>query len=94
MRMLVARIFRDRIGEHVSGNVVAIKPFGLVVQMAGTGATGTIASDSLPHGPYRMERQGQELVGNRHTYSVGDFLEATVTGTNEDLGRVDLLLRD
>jgi len=93
MRMLVARIFRDRIGEHVSGNVVAIKPFGLVVQMAGTGATGTIASDSLPHGPYRMERHGQELVGNRHTYSVGDFLEATVTGTNEDLGRVDLILR-
>ena len=92
MRMLVARIFRERIGEVVEGNVVAIKPFGLVMQMAGTGATGTIASESLPHGPYRVERHGQELVGGRHTYAVGDYLEAKVVNTNEDLGRVDLEL--
>ena len=92
MRMLVARIFRERIGEVVEGNVVAIKAFGLVLQMAGTGATGTIASETLPHGPYRVERHGQELVGARHSYAVGDFLEAKVVNTNEDLGRVDLEL--
>ncbi|MBN9417642.1 ribonuclease R [bacterium SCN 62-11] len=92
MRMLVARIFRERIGEVVEGNVVAIKPFGLVLQMSGTGATGTIASESLPDGPYRVERHGQQLVGARDTFAVGDYLEARVVNTNEDLGRVDLEL--
>lgn len=94
MRMLVARIFRERIGEVVEGNVVAIKPFGLVVQMVGTGATGTIATESLPGGPYRVERHGQELVGAKRTFAVGDSLEARVLSTNEDLGRVDLELLD
>jgi ribonuclease R len=92
MRMLVARIFRERIGEVVEGNVVAIKPFGLVLQMIGTGATGTIASEALPHGPYRVERHGQQLVGARRSYAVGDYLEARVVSTNEDLGRIDLEL--
>ncbi len=41
-RMLVARLFASRVGEELRGNVVAIKPFGLVVQMVGTGATGTV----------------------------------------------------
>ncbi|MBS2038329.1 RNB domain-containing ribonuclease [bacterium] len=91
MRMLVARIFRDRIGEVVEGNVVAIKPFGLVVQMLGTGATGTIATESLPDGPYRVERHGQELVGGQR-FAVGDWVEARVINTNEDLGRVELEL--
>jgi ribonuclease R len=94
MRMLVARIFRERVGEVVEGNVVAIKPFGLVVQMVGTGATGTIAIESLPGGPYRVERHGQELVGERRSFAVGDALEARVLSTNEDLGRVDLELLD
>lgn len=92
MRMLVARIFRERIGEVVEGNVVAIKPFGLVLQMIGTGATGTIASEALPDGPYRVERHGQQLMGARHSYAVGDYLEARVVSTNEDLGRIDLEL--
>ncbi len=47
-RMLVARLFASRIGEHFTGNIVSIKPFGLVVQMVGTGATGTVAMDALP----------------------------------------------
>ena len=87
-RMLIARLFRDRIGEEVRGNIVSIKPFGLVIQMMGTGATGTIASEALPRGPYRME--GQTLVGQQHTYAVGDLVEATVVGANEELGRVEL----
>ena len=41
-RMLVARYFAARVGEEVRGNIVAIKPFGLVLQMIGTGATGVI----------------------------------------------------
>jgi ribonuclease R len=75
-RMVIARLFQNRIGEEVRGNIVAIKPFGLVVQMVGTGATGTIASETL--------------AGRADSFAVGDFVTARVTGANEELGRVDL----
>ncbi len=92
-RMLVARLFADRLGDDVFGNVVALKPFGLVVQMAGTGATGSIAIDSLPGGPFRLDIGAQALVGTGHRFAVGDRVNATVASVNEELGRIDLVLR-
>lgn len=44
VRMLAARLFSARIGEVFRGNVVAIRPFGVVVQLAGMATTGTIAT--------------------------------------------------
>ncbi len=89
-RMLIARLFATRIGEEVRGNIVSVKPFGLVVQMTGTGATGTIATDALPDGPYRVDLLGQSLIGEKRRYSVGDPVRAVISATNEELGRVDL----
>jgi ribonuclease R len=43
VRMLAARLFAGRIGETFRGNVIAIKPFGLVVQLVGMAVTGTVA---------------------------------------------------
>ena len=89
-RMLVARFFSGRIGERVRGNIVAVKPFGLVVQIVGTGATGTIATEALGDGPFRVDLDAQALIGPDETYAVGDPIDASITGTNEELGRVEL----
>ncbi len=91
-RMLIARLFATRIGEEVRGNIVSVKPFGLVVQMTGTGATGTLATDALPDGPYRVDLVEQALIGEKRRYSVGDPVRAVIAATNEELGRVDLAL--
>ena len=91
-RMVVARWFSARIGERVSGNIVAVKPFGLVVQMKGTGATGTVAMDALPEGPYRLEPGGHAASSESRRYGVGEPVEVVIAGANEELGRVDLSL--
>lgn len=91
-RMLIARLFAGRIGEEVRGNIVSVKPFGLVVQMTGTGATGTIAIDALPEGPYRVDLVQQALLGDKRRFSVGDPVRTVVSGANEELGRVELTL--
>jgi ribonuclease R len=89
-RMVVARWFASRVGERVSGNIVAVKPFGLVVQLKGTGATGTVAMDALPEGPYRVEAGGHAAASETRRYVVGEPLEVEIAGANEELGRVDL----
>ena len=93
-RMLIARLFATRIGEEVRGNIVSVKPFGLVVQMTGTGATGTLATDALPDGPYRADLVEQALIGEKRRYAVGDPVRAVIAATNEELGRVDLALAE
>ncbi|XXX75187.1 RNB domain-containing ribonuclease [Sorangium sp. So ce134] len=90
-RMLVARLFASRIGEEIEGNIVSIKPFGLVVQMAESGATGTIALEALPDGPYRIDGAAQALIGASRRYGVGEPIRAAIASTNEELGRVDLV---
>jgi ribonuclease R len=91
-RMLVARLFASRVGERLAGNIVSIKPFGLVVQMKGTGAQGTVAMDVLPEGPYRIAPGGHVLVSETRRYGVGEPLEVVIAATNEGLGRVELTL--
>lgn len=92
-RMIVARWFATRIGERAHGNVVGVKPFGLVVQLQGTGVTGTVAMEALPEGPFKVDSQGFAAVsaGGRR-FSVGDPLEVAVAAANEELGRVELVL--
>lgn len=90
-RMLVARYFAGRVGQVVEGNVVAVKPFGLVVQMTGTGATGTIAADALLGGPYRPDAAFSSLVGAERRYAIGDPVRALIASTSEELGRVELV---
>jgi ribonuclease R len=94
-RMLVARLFAGRVGERLEGNVVSVKAFGLVVQMVGTGATGTVALDALPGGPYRVDLATQAAApsdpkSNGRRYSVGDPVRVEVAGASEELGRVEL----
>jgi ribonuclease R len=91
-RMIVARLFASRVGEREHGNIVGIKPFGLVVQLQGTGVTGTVAMEALPDGPYRTEGEGFALVGPKRRFAVGEQLEVAIAATNEELGRVELSL--
>jgi len=88
--MMVARLFSSRVGERLSGNIASVKPFGLVVQMIGTGTTGTVALDALPEGPYRVEPGGHAVASASRRYGVGDPIEVEIAGTNEELGRVEL----
>ena len=62
------------LGERYAGNVVGVKPFGLVVQLEGLGVTGVLATEDLPDGPYRLEEARQTLVGKGTSYVVGDPL--------------------
>jgi ribonuclease R len=87
--MVIARWFASRVGERALGNVVAVKPFGLVVQLKGTGATGTVAMDALPDGPYRVESGGYAAANERRRFVVGEPIEVRIAGTNEELGRVE-----
>lgn len=89
-RMIVARWFSSRVGERAGGNIVGVKPFGLIVQLLGTGVTGTVAMETLPGGPYKVEAFAAASAQRR--FSVGDPLEVVVSGTNEELGRVELTL--
>jgi ribonuclease R len=89
---LAARLYAGKIGEAVSGNIVSVKPFGLVAQMAGTGITGTIALDALGPGA-EVDLEAQTVKTPKRVFSVGDALELTVAGANEDLARIDLALR-
>lgn len=91
-RMLVARLLAGRIGERLAGNIIAIQPFGVVVQMKGTGATGTIAMDGLPDGPYRIEPGRYAVTSDSRRYAVGDAVTVQIAGTNEELGRVEVTL--
>lgn len=90
VRMVAARLYASKVGEMVRGNIIAIKPFGLVVQMTGTGVTGTVALDALPGGQHRVDASGYSVSGPDRKYSIGDALTLTVVGANEELGRIDL----
>ncbi len=88
--MVAARHFAKRIGERFRGNVVSIKPFGLVVQLVGAGVTGTIEKDTLPGGPHEYDVGREVLVGAARSYSIGEGLDVVVTGASEELGRIEL----
>ena len=93
-RQLVARWFAARLGAPYSANVIAVKPFGLVVQLAGLGVTGTVATDALSGGPFRVDGKAQALVGAGGVrWSVGDPMELELTGADEALGRIELAPR-
>ncbi|MFT3773577.1 MAG: RNB domain-containing ribonuclease [Minicystis sp.] len=91
-RMVVARWYAGKVGERAHGNVVSVKPFGLVVQLECTGVSGTIAMDALPGGPYRVEGGGYAAVSEERRFVMGQPLEVTIANTNEELGRVELTL--
>lgn len=89
-RMLAARLFAQRIGDRYSGHVVAVKPFGLVIALEGTGVSGTVAQDDLPGGRARVDLARQTIVAGRRTYTLGQPLVVEVVGAKEDLGRIEL----
>ncbi len=90
LHALAARLFANRIGDGFVGRVVAVKPFGLVVQLDGTGVTAVLATETLPKGPYRLDPQAQALVGPEARYTIGQRLEVVVTAANEEMARIDV----
>ncbi|HEX9735560.1 MAG TPA: VacB/RNase II family 3'-5' exoribonuclease [Thermoanaerobaculia bacterium] len=92
-RMLVARYFNSRVGQKHRGRIVAVKSFGLVVQLDELGVTGTVATETLGKGPWEIDKTTYSLVSNQRRYMIGEAVEVRVASTDEALGRVDLELR-
>jgi ribonuclease R len=92
MRMLAARLFKQRIGERMRGNVVALKPFGLIVQLEKSGITATVAAEELPGGPYKTSSDGFAYEGKSRRFVIGQPLRIEVVDADEVLGRIELKL--
>ncbi|MEM7674679.1 MAG: RNB domain-containing ribonuclease [Myxococcota bacterium] len=89
---MAARLFASKLGDRYSGTIVAVKTFGLVIELSGTGVTGTIAMDDLPGGPFRVDRARQRLEGPSRSFGIGAELAVEVAGADETLGRIELRL--
>ncbi len=86
-RMLAARHFRSRVAETFDGRVVAVKSFGLVVHIFGTGITGVIPVEGLPEG---AEYRGDRFAWDGGRLASGSRVRVKVLGTDEALGRIEL----
>lgn len=91
-RMIAARLFKSEIGSTYAGNIVAVRPFGLVVQLSGVAVAGTVASDALGDGHYRYDDRAQAMVGPKQRFEIGSPIVVEVVGVNESLGRIELSL--
>ncbi len=96
LRVLAARLFAGRVGERFEGNVISVKPFGLLLQLTGMGVTGLVPVESLPGEDYRIHPETLELVAasGRHRFAVGSALAVEVRGADEAQGRIELGLVD
>lgn len=92
LRMVAAWHFQSRIGERFAGHVSAIKPFGLIVQLAGTGVSGSVQAEGLRGGPFEVGPARHRLVGEERSFTVGERLQVEVRGADDALGRIDLAL--
>jgi ribonuclease R len=90
LRMLAARFFAQRIGDELRGNVVSIKPFGLIVQLEDTGVTATVATEQLPDGPYKLSADAFAFESKHRRFIIGQPLNVVVRGADEVLGRIEL----
>ncbi len=87
---LAARLFISKVGDRYAGTIVAVKAFGLVVELPGTGISGTVAMDDLPGGPFRVDQARQRLLGPHRSFGIGADLAVEVVGADETLGRIEL----
>ncbi|MCP4663176.1 MAG: VacB/RNase II family 3'-5' exoribonuclease [bacterium] len=95
-RQMVARLFAGRIGEEHHGRIVAVKSFGLVVQLDGLGVTGTVGAEALGPGKWELEEATYSFVAREGTkekrFMVGEGVAVRVASVDEGLGRLDLEL--
>lgn len=71
-----------KVGDKVSGEVVIVALFGLFVNVAGLGLEGMVFAQELSW-----------TEDDKPEFKVGDKVEAKVTGKDENLGRLNLSLR-
>lgn len=89
-RTLTARWAEGFLGEAYDGHVVAVKPFGAIVQLGTTGVTGVVPVDSLEEG---WRKQDHELVGPDGRLAIGDPIAVRIADVDTERGRIDLALQ-
>ena len=93
-RVAAARYLVSRIGQQFEGNVTRVRPFGLLVQLHGSLLEGTIPTESLPQGPYRLVEATREMVGPSRSFAIGLPVKVKVARVDEMQGRVEFELID
>lgn len=90
VRTLSAQVLKNRIGDHFRGSVIAIKPFGLIVHLHGTGVTGVLPTEALGG---EWTAQQLALKGPRgRRFEIGDRLDVEISEADDREGRIDLKL--
>ncbi len=89
-RVAAARYMAGHIGERFEANIVAVRPFGLQVQLTSTLIVGTVPNESLRGGPYHVSESTRELVSAGGVrYAIGMPLRVRASHVDEMLGRVE-----
>jgi ribonuclease R len=89
-RVASARYMSSRIGQQFEGNITAVRPFGLQVQLKGSLLVGTIPGDALPDGPYKLSEARREMVGPSRSFAIGMPVVVRVSAVDEMQGRIEL----
>ncbi len=89
-RMLEASFMAKHLGEVFDGRVTRVRPFGLLVQLDVTGASGLLPLEALPDGPYRVDARETEARGPRRALAIGDPVRVSIAGADAALGRVEM----
>jgi ribonuclease R len=91
-RSLVAEIMSAHVGEVFSARITRVRSFGLLAQIDTTLVEGSLASDSLPDGPYEPDERETALVSKKRTFAIGMPVRVRVVSTDPMLGRIELAL--
>lgn len=92
LRAVQAEIMAERLGQTHTGRLTRIRPFGLIVQLDGLGAEGTIPLEALPKGPYQTDPRETSLVGKKRSFTLGMALRVRIAAADPVAGRIELAL--
>jgi ribonuclease R len=93
-RMLEAEYMAKHVGEIHPARVTRIRPFGLLVQLDGSGAEGLVPFESLTGGPFRLDARETEASSQARRFVIGMPLTVKVVGADPALGRVEMALAE
>jgi ribonuclease R len=92
-RIASARYMASRVGQPFEGNIIAVRPFGLQVQLRATLIVGTVPTDALAGESFRIVDETREMVSASGTrLAVGMPVRVRTTHVDEMLGRVEFEL--
>lgn len=92
-RMGKALFMSSRVGQTFEGSISSVLPFGIFVELDGTGIEGFVHVSTLRGDAFRYSADRGELYGTvfRTRLALGDRVRARVRRTDVERGEIDLL---